>query len=655
MSNKKEFEAVIAISAVRKMGFVKDPDTEEDIVITEDNLRHALFGDTVRIRVTGEMFKDRDAEKPLGEVVEIINRATTRFVGVIERKDSGCFLIPDNSRIHVDIHLDETECSKAKDNDKVFVELGDWPLDETNPSGKVIEVLGQKGEHEVEMRAILLDKGIVSDFSKEVRDEAEKLNSEFPQMLKDELPLRRDMRDITTFTIDPVDAKDFDDALSFKELPNGNYEIGIHIADVSYFVRPGTELDKEAVGRSFSVYMVDRTIPMLPETLSNDICSLNPDEERLAFSAIFEITPNAEVKSEWFGRTIIKSNYRFTYETAQEVLDKNEGPYNKELKILNDVSLILTKWKYNQGAIKFDREEFKFELDADGVPLRIVKKEALRTHKLIEEYMLLANRSVAKFIYDTCENNSNPADDNICNLMYRVHNVPDGDKIKELSSFVKALGYNLQLDKDGGVTSKGLNALLENVAGKPEEGLVTTAAIRTMSKAIYATQNSGHFGLAFEFYTTFTSPIRRYPDVIVHRILQDLLTKKKVDAKTTATFQKIAEQATKQEINAQDAERSSIRYKQVEFMTNHVGEEFNGIVSGVAPFGAFVVLNDSGAEGMIHISKIGKEYFEYNEKKYCLIGQETGKKVTLGDKVRVKIEGANLDDRKLEMSFVNLG
>lgn len=643
----KELEAIIKISPLRKLGYVEDAEKDgEDIEIQTENLNHALHGDTVRVEILDKL---KDGKRQ-GRVVEIVNRIKTKFVGTIDlkAKDEFGILVPDNNKMYVDITIPKSECSKAQHNDKVFVELTKWDKDKTNPEGKILEVLGQKGKHDVEMRAIVLDKGFETDFPAILVNEAREIKAKWTPIPKEEIAKRKDLRNVTTFTIDPVDAKDFDDALSLEKLENGNYSIGIHIADVSHFVTPGTELDKEAFEREFSVYLVDRTIPMLPEILSNDICSLNPHEDKLAFSAVFEINENAEVINEWFGKTIINSDHRFTYESAQEVLDTGNGEFAGELKILNDISKKLAKKKVEAGAIRFEKEEFKFELDDDGVPIRIYKKPNLETHTLVEDFMLLANKHVAKYIHDTCHKTHN----GICELMYRVHNVPNQDKIKELSVFLKALGYILPLDKNGEIHAKDINALLAQVAGKAEESLITTATIRTMSKALYSTANSGHFGLAFEYYTHFTSPIRRYPDLIVHRILFALINNQKIDPRDQARFAKIADRASNQEIAAQEAERNSIRYKQVEFMQNHIGETFDGIISGVAPFGIFVVLNDTGAEGMVHVSKLGQDFFTLNEKTYSLIGQKSSKKFTLGDSIKIKIEAANLDDRKLEMSVV---
>lgn len=643
----QEIEGAIKISPLKKIGYVAHTDPDKgDIEIQTPLLNHSLHGDTVKVKILPGL-KDNKLQ---GEVVEILLRVKTKFVGTIDAKalDNGCLLVADNHKMYVDIFLPKDECSKTKHDDKVFVELTKWNKGEERPEGKILEVLGAKGKHEVEMRAIILDKGFDTDFPAVLIEEAKQLKAKWSPIPSSEIALRADFRNITTFTIDPVDAKDFDDALSVEKLDNGNYKIGVHIADVSHFVRPKTELDKESFEREFSVYLVDRTIPMLPEILSNDMCSLNPKEDKLAFSAVFEINKNAEVLNEWFGKTIINSNKRFTYENAQEALDTQSGEFLEELNILHDLSKKLAKKKLEAGAIRFEKDEFKFELDEDGVPIRVYKKPHLDTHSLVEEFMLLANKHVALYIHDTCKKTHN----GICELMYRVHGVPEREKIQELSVFLKALGYVLPLDKNGDVRAQDINALLAQVSGKAEESLVSTAAIRTMSKAVYATSNSGHFGLAFEYYTHFTSPIRRYPDLIVHRILFSLLSNQKIDPRDQKQFNKIAEKATSQEIAAQEAERNSIRYKQVEFMKNHIGEQFDGIISGVAPFGIFVVLNYTGAEGMVHVSKLGKEFFELQEKSYCMLGRSTGKKFTLGDSIKVKITSANLDDRKLEMEVV---
>ncbi|MEY2640627.1 MAG: ribonuclease [Candidatus Parcubacteria bacterium] len=641
MTTHTSIEGTIAISKARKLGFVKHPETGNDVAIPFDDIAHALPGDTVRVSLTGAMLEDM----PLGKVEAIITRNKMKFVGVV-KKDAQCFVFPDSPKMYVDLMLRPEDCANVAHDDKVFVEIVSWEVSEKNPTAKVLENIGKKGVHEVEMRAIVLEKGFDASFPKNVLQEADNLKKAWATIPESEIAKRRDMRGTTTFTIDPADAKDFDDALSFKKLPNGNYEVGVHIADVSHYVTPGTALDKEGFERSFSVYLVDRTIPMLPEVLSNDLCSLNPEEEKLAFSAIFEMTPQAGVVSEWFGRTVIKSDKRFTYESAQRVLDDKAGDFAEELLILQDLAHKLADAKTKAGAIRFTSEEFEFELDPNGVPLKIVKKEHLDTHSLIEDFMLLANKHVAKYIFDACKRGNGG---NVCSLMYRVHNVPDRDKIAELSVFLKALGYTLPVAEDGTISAKDLNALFAQVAGKAEESLVTSASVKTMSKALYSTENTGHFGLAFEYYTHFTSPIRRYPDLVVHRILQSLLDGGSISPAEAAFFEKAASHASQQEIAAQEAERASIRYKQVEFMRQHVGESFDGVISGVAPFGLFVALKDTGAEGMVHISKLGKDFWNLDEKNYRILGEKTKQAFTLGQQIRVKIESADLDQRKLNL------
>ncbi len=641
-NTNQRIEGTIAVSKARKLGFIKNPKTEQDIAIRLDDIKHALPGDTVLVEHKNSKIDDMEQ----GVVVEIVKRAKTKFVGTVQ-KNADCFIIPDSQKVYVNFNLSDIEAAKVEHNDKVYVEIDTWADNEERPKVKVLQVIGKKGVHEVEIRSIILEKGFDAEFAEAVLRDADELKAKWSPIPESEIAKRRDMRGTLTMTIDPIDAKDFDDALSIKTLGNGNYEIGIHIADVAHYVTPGTIIDKEAFERQFSVYLVDRTIPMLPEVLSNDLCSLNPNEEKLSFSAIFEITKEAEVLSEWFGRTIIKSDKRFSYENAQETLDAKSGEYFEELNTLNTISKKLAAKKFAAGAIRFSSEEFKFELDEKGVPIAIHKKPHLDTHSLVEDFMLLANRSVAKFIFDKC-NETNGT----CGLMYRVHNLPDKDKIAELSVFVKALGYSLNIGKDGAVTAKDLNALFAQLEGKAEESLITSAAIKTMAKAIYSTENNGHFGLAFEHYTHFTSPIRRYPDLVVHRILAKLLSGEETSEVDSLFFEKVAKHASSQEVAAQEAERSSIKYKQTEFMMNHVGEEFEGIISGVAPFGLFVVLDNTGAEGMIHISKLGEDYWNLDEKKYRIVGERSGKFFTLGDKLKVKIEAVDLDNRKLEMRLV---
>lgn len=639
-----EFTGVIIVAS-RGTGYF-NVDKNLSVEVQPEVLKKAFDGDTVTIRVTS-LQGGRNGD-PQGEVIKIVERKKKFFVGTSRLENGILYLVPDSHRMYSNFEI-KNPPEDIIENTKLYIEFIGWPESASHPEGKIIKVLGPKGVHEVEMQSIILEQGFESGFPEAVETEAKGFEEKWQSILAEELPERRDMRGTTTFTIDPFDAKDFDDALSFKKLPNGNFEIGVHIADVSYFVRPGSELDKEAFDRSFSVYLVDRTIPMLPEALSNDLCSLKPDVERLAFSTIFEITPEAEVLDTWYGRTIIKSDRRFSYEEAQGIIDAGSGDFYDELITFNDLSKKLAAEKRKNGAIRFERDEFKFELDPDGVPIAIHKKEHIDTHSLIEEFMLLSNRSVAKYIYDA---DRKTRGGKLGHLMYRVHASPDVDKLKDLSEFLKVLGYNLQLKKDGSVSPAAMNELLDSVHGKPEEDLISSATIKTMSKALYSTENQGHFGLAFEYYTHFTSPIRRYPDLIVHRILAHILKGEKITDEEMVHFKRSAEQSSQQEVSAQEAERQSIRYKQVEFMMNHIGEEFDGIISGVAKFGLFVMLTDSGATGMVHISNLGEDYYRFDEKHYCISGERSGKKFTLGDQVRVKIDEANLDEKQLQMSIV---
>jgi ribonuclease R len=644
---RTEFEIAINMNS-RGYGWFIHPDTEEFTEVQPEKTKKTFHKDIVKVRVLDEIIK----EKPQAEVTELVSREKVHFVGTVKKnpKNNGCFFVADDRRTYVDFYLPEKECEKAPDNHKVQIEFVSWDDAQKNPTGKIINVIGPKGDHETEIQSILLERGIIADFSDEIENEAKAQKEKWSPIPEDEIAKRRDMRGTTTLTIDPKTAKDFDDALSFKYLENGDYEIGVHIADVSHFVTPGSALDFEAKERSFSTYLVDRTIPMLPEVLSNDICSLNPNEDRLAFSAIFTMTKDAQVVDEWFGKTVIHSNKRFAYEDAQETIDKNDGAYKDELHILNNLSKKMAERKLKNGAIKFTKDEFEFELDPKMVPVAIKKKEHLDTHSLIEEFMLLANKSVAKFIaeQDKKRNGGTPK-----GLMYRVHDLPDPQRLEDLGIFIKAMGYEIDLNQDGTIEPTEFNALLASVEGKPEEGLISTAAIKTMQKAIYSTKNDGHFGLAFEHYTHFTSPIRRYPDLIVHRILHTFLQDKNLDEKTVKSFVEIADHSSAQEVVAAEAERESIKYKQVEFMSNHVGEEFDGIISSVAKWGVYVTLKNTGAEGLVHITNLDNDYYNYDEKNYRLVGENTGKTFVLGDPIRVEVKEANLDEKKLDLKLVD--
>ncbi len=628
----------------RGSGYYIDPKTEEFVEIQPEKINKALHNDIVQIRRLPEYLND----KPQAEVISIVSRSRDAFVGYVEKQSpTQARVIPDDRRVYVNFYLSAEDAQKVEANQKIQVKITDWS--HNDPDASLVQIIGMKGEHEVEIKSILLEKGIIAEFKQSIIKEAEALQKKWSPIPQEEYAKRRDMRDTTTCTIDPLTAKDFDDALSIKKIKDDIYEIGVHIADVSHFVTPGSELDLEAKGRAFSVYLVNRTIPMLPEILSNDICSLNPNEDRLAFSVVFHIDTKAQISDVWYGKTIIHSDKRYTYEEAQEILDKKEGLFYDELNTLNEISKTLGKQKFANGAIKFTSDEFEFVLDEFMFPIAIKKKEHIETHSLIEEFMLLANRYVAKYIY---EQDKKVNKGKAIGLMYRVHNSPDTDRLSELSVFLKALGYKLELKPDGTIDPKEINRLLKEVEGKPEENLISSATIKTMSKAMYSTENLGHFGLAFEYYTHFTSPIRRYPDLIVHRMLAYFLSKQEIPDKELVELSEIASHSSMQEINAAEAERDSIRYKQIEYMSQHVGKEYKGIISGVAKWGLFVQIEENGAEGLVHISKLGEDYFKFAEKEYKIFGEKTGKTFRLGDEIMVRVDGVNLEEKKLDLGLV---
>jgi len=673
------------ISTTQKgAGYIDDADPKKDSLYLEaGSLNTALHGDTVEAKVMRKNI--RGIAQDVGEVVKVISRAKQTFVGVVSPiaaaanmpgatgislgAQAAFILIPDDRKMYVPIVITTDEAKRqgaALSVDmKAQVKLDAWTDPRTLPTGAVVHILGKKGVNDVEMESIVLERGFQVGFPPAVEKEAEEIGKN-KAILPDEIAKRRDIRDTLTFTIDPFDAKDFDDAISFKPMPNGLYEIGVHIADVSHYVREGTALDAEAVKRGCSIYLVDRTIPMLPEVLSNDVCSLNPREDKLSFSAIFVVDDKAQIKERWFGRTIMNSDHRFTYETAQAVIDGNaEGAvkyskgiqtaasvepgmkYKEQLVTLNRLAKILQKEKFSHGAIEFEQQEIKFRLDEKGKPIGVYAYERLDTHKLVEEYMLLANREVAKFVFDQIKKKGTRD----TGAIYRIHDTPDKDKITDLAAFVKALGYDLKT-KDGTVTAHDLNHLLDQVEGTPHESLVRTAAIRSMQKAIYSTKNIGHFGLAFDFYTHFTSPIRRYPDLLVHRVLAKHLHNEPFGDRDIVAFQTIAESSTAREIDAAIAERESKKLKQVEYMSSRVGKSFPGTISGVTTWGIYVEEDESKSEGMVPIRSLGTDYYVFNEKTYSIVGEKTKKKFTLGDKVTFKVMAADLDKKTLDYALV---
>jgi len=625
------------------LGFVNTEDEkfEEDILIEAGYLNTALNGDKVEVSLHPKVPQERQT----GEVVRVIERARDTFIGIIEIAKNVGFVSADDRRMYTSIYIPSSKLKNSQTGDKVQVKIISWKDPKRNPEGEVIRVLGKKGDHNVEMESIVLEKGFETGFPKEVEEEAKLIEKNEKNISPEEISKRRDMRQTLTMTIDPFDAKDFDDAISFKRIDADKFEIGVHIADVSHFVREDTALDKEALKRGCSIYLVDRTIPMLPEVLSNDVCSLNPKEDKLTFSAIFIMDSNAKVSERWFGRTVIHSDKRFTYEEAQENINKQSGDYFEELITLNNIAKKLQKQKHEDGAIEFDTEEIKFKLDENNKPIGVYKKPRLDTHKLVEEYMLLANKEVAKFIYDSIYKKGKKD----TGAIYRIHNAPDGERIADLGIFIRALGHHFPKDK---ITAKDINVMLASINGTPEADLIKTATVRSMAKAIYSTKNVGHFGLAFEYYTHFTSPIRRYPDLLVHRILANHLYTNKFKDTDIVKFQKIADQSSEREIAASEAERASKKYKQVEYMQERIGQTFEGIISGVAEWGIYVEEIETKCEGMIKIKDIGNDYFEIDRKTYSIIGQKTKKKYQLGDKISFKVIGADLEKKTLDYILV---
>lgn len=620
-------------------GFIDTEEGTPDIFINTPDLNTALNGDTVEVEVTGTGEKGRLS----GKVLSIVARAKRRYVGLLTPGSDGWYLAPDDRKMYTSIVIPGVP-KDAQRGYKAYVEITEWKEGSPQPLGQILEVLGPKGEHEVEMRAIVLERGITADFPKEVEAEAEKIQQE--HSIEKAGPERRDYREVTTLTIDPETAKDFDDALSFKKLGDGNYEIGVHIADVAHFVQPGSAIDKEAREREFSTYLVDRTLPMLPEVLSNDLCSLNPNEDKFAFSAIFTITPEGEVINRWFGRTIIHSNYRFSYEDAQSSIDSGKGEHAETLTIFNTLAKKIRAKRFLNGAIEFHSEEVKFQLDDAGKPIGVQIKEQRDAHKLIEEFMLLANQEVALEVERIREKTGKKLI-----FVYRIHDKPDRDRIEELGVFLRALGYEFDI-KDKELTGRLVNEIITQAEEKPEEGLVNTSMIRTMAKAEYSTKNIGHFGLGFQHYSHFTSPIRRYPDVLVHRLLWKHLHNENVSNQEYPWYEKTCQIASEKEIEVMQAERESIKYKQVEYLSEHIGEEFTGVITGVIEKGFFVEESTTKGNGFVPVRTLGDDYYQYDEKMYGLVGQKTGTTYRLGDEIRVKLTKADLDERQLDFEVV---
>ncbi|WP_396149378.1 ribonuclease R [Flavobacterium sp.] len=647
VSKAEYYEGTIDMTS-RKTGYFICDELEEDVFIPFINLNHALDNDKVKAYI----YNRRSSRRPEAEVLEILERAKTEFVGVIDIQKNFAFVTTANAKMYTDIFIPKNKIGDAEHGDVVLVKMEDWPVKADSPFGSVIKVLGKPGEHNTEIHGILAEYGLPYDFPIEVEAFANKIDT---SVTEEEIAKRRDMRKALTFTIDPKDAKDFDDALSFEKLDNGNYEIGIHIADVSHYLQEGTILDDEAYKRATSVYLVDRVVPMLPEVLSNDACSLNPHEDKFTFSAIFEVSPKAEVVNQWFGRTVIYSDQRFSYEEAQHIIETKKDIIPAEISLtgndyktpqniveatlkLDELAKILRQKRMANGAISFDKVEVKFNLNEKAEPVGVFFKISKDANHLIEEFMLLANRKVAEFIGKQKKT-----------FVYRIHDEPNEDKLINLQTVISKFGYKINFKSKQDI-SKSLNNLLNDVVGKKEQNLVDTLTIRSMSKAVYSTENIGHYGLAFDYYSHFTSPIRRYPDVMVHRLLQYYLDGGK--SVSAELYEEKSAHSSDMENLAAKAERDSIKYMQVKYMQDHKDQEFLGVISGVTEWGIYVEIIENKCEGMVRIREIKDDYYVFDEKQYALVGEVSKNIIQLGDEVYVKVKNADLVKKQLDFHFI---
>lgn len=639
---KSVAKGIIGITS-KGTGYVTSAGFDTDIQIEPQFLNTALHGDEVEFFVFPQMEKERLD----GEIIRVLWRAKMEFVGTVDKRKGSAisFIVPDDKRMYTDIFISPTESGRVHNNWKVLVRIIKWDDPKKNPEGRIVKVLGKKGDNDAEMESIVLEKGFQMKFPPKVEKEAELLGKISKPIPHKDIAERRDFRRITTFTIDPEDAKDFDDALSFKKVSDDAFEIGVHIADVSHYVKEGGRLDEEARHRGVSIYLVDRTIPMLPEVLSNDICSLNPGQDKLTFAAVLTMSSDGHIQKVWLGRTIINSNKRFAYEEAQKALDEKKGEYYDELKRLNALAKILRGKRMKMGALDFDKEEVKFKLDAKGKPLSVVQKPRLDVHKLVEEFMILANKEVASYLSREVKRINKGAS------IYRIHGVPKKEAIDELLFLLRTLGHEIET-KGENISSKELNEIFEKIKGKPEESLVKTVAMRSMAKAIYSIRNIGHYGLALENYTHFTSPIRRYADLLVHRILERHLKSGYLRSQEIAWHHNFAAELSQREIDATDAERSSVAYKQVEYMLGKTGHIFEGVISGITTWGVYVEESRTKASGMVKFKDMKDDFYVFNKETYSLVGTRRKRKYSVGDEVKIKIIGGDLERKTLDYVFV---
>ncbi len=636
-SNRAEEEITGVVDHVSsRFAYVKIGKDEPDIFIKGSDLGSAVDGDTVQIVI----FPTRHGEHREGKVTKVIHRSRNRFVGKVELSKNFAFVVPDARKIHGDFFIYPENINGATTGDKVIIEVTSWSENDRKAEAKIVEVLGKAGENEAEIHSIMAEFELPFRFPERVINESQKISE---GITDEEIKKRWDFRNVTTFTIDPEDAKDFDDAISFRKLEDGLFEIGVHIADVTHYIAPNSILDQEAFDRATSVYLVDRTVPMLPERLSNELCSLRPREDKLTFAAVFEMDEKGKIKKEWFGRTIIHSDVRFSYEEAQVGLETGQGDLAEELRILNDIAKKLRKERFNKGAVNFETTEVKFKLDEKGKPLAVIPKVRKDAHKLIEEFMLLANKQVATFVY----NYKKAKEKNT--FVYRIHDFPDPEKVKDFSVFARQFGHKMNIDENS--ISSSLNKLMTEIEGKPEQNILEQLAIRTMAKAKYSTDVKGHFGLAFNHYTHFTSPIRRYPDMMVHRMLQHYLDDGKHLNKNE--YEDKCEHSSEREKRAADAERASIKYKQVEFMASAEKKVYEGLISGVTEWGIYVEIIETKCEGMIRMSDMTDDFYEFDEKNYRLVGRRKRKVYTLGDKINVLVKKTDIDKRLIDLVFAD--